>query len=353
VIPTLVRYSSNGGGPMEMYITDTIRDINEEEWNALIDTDYIEQSHAWYRAVEDSRMRKMYYIFVRKGTRTTAAACCYPLTQKLYVEMPFLDVTTPLGTSMAFFSKTPEDSRILLKGLEEIQKREKTKGFLILDLKKDELDSLKEQMKGVTPFSLYDNTYIDLNYTDFEDYLSSLDAKARRSIRITLNRAQKRFAVTSFFTHNLSQWTSTARRLQQCTCKYHNDYRTFLTEEFYSAVENHLKEKAELLFLLKDDIPLAFAVILNTPDLVHYKFPGVDPHYREYQAYFLLYYEGIRRAIERKQKRIYFGSTTYEFKEKIGCQREELFGLAKMRNPLLNLGLKSFITLSRLSNKQF
>ena len=336
-----------------MYITNTIQDINEEEWNTLIDTDYIEQSHAWYRAVEDSRMRKMYYIFVKNGSHTTAAACCYPFTQKLYVEMPFLDVTTPLGTSVAFFSKNPEDSRMLLKGLEEIQKKEKTKGFLILDLNKDELNFFKNHMKGVTPFPLYDNTYLDLNYTDFEDYLSSLDAKARRSIRITLNRAQKRFAVTSFFTHNLSQWSSTARRLQQYTCESHKDYRTFLTEEFYSAVEAHLKTKAELLFLFKDDIPLAFAVVLNTPDFVHYKFPGIDYHYREYQAYFLLYYEGIKRAIEKKQKRIYFGSTTYEFKEKIGCQREELFGLAKMRNPLLNLGLKSFITLSRIFNKQF
>ena len=56
---------------MEMYITDTIRDINEEEWNTLIDTDYIEQSHAWYRAVEDSHMRTMYYIFVREGARWT------------------------------------------------------------------------------------------------------------------------------------------------------------------------------------------------------------------------------------------------------------------------------------------
>ncbi|MBU7016611.1 MAG: GNAT family N-acetyltransferase [Theionarchaea archaeon] len=338
---------------MEVHITNTIQDIDEKEWNALINTDHIEQSHAWYRAVEDSRMRKMYYIFVQRGARTVAAACCYPFTQKLYVEVPFLDVTTPLGTSIAFFSKTPEDSRVLIQGLEEIQKREKTKGFLILDLKKDELIFFRKHMKGVTPFPLCDNTYLNLNYTDFEDYLSSLDAKARRSIRITLNRAQKRFAVTSLFTHNLSQWASTARSLQEYTCKDHNNYQTFLTEEFYSAVEAHLKEKAELLFLFKDDIPLAFAVILNTSDFAHYKFPGIDPHYREYQAYFLLYYEGIRRAIEKKQKRIYFGSTTYEFKEKIGCQREKLFGLAKMTNPLLNQGLKSFIALSRLFNKHF
>ena len=91
---------------------------------------------------------------------------------------------------------------------------------------------------------------------------------------------------------------------------------------FYEELQANFKTGAELVFFFKEQIPLAFALSLNTPRMVQYKFVGIDPVYREYEAYFLIYYLGIRKAIERKQKKIYFGPSTYEFKEKIGCKRE-------------------------------
>ncbi|MBU7016613.1 MAG: GNAT family N-acetyltransferase [Theionarchaea archaeon] len=337
---------------MEMRTTDTIQDIGEKEWNALADTDYIDQTYAWYRTVEDSRIRNVHYVFVKEGKTLISAACCYPYRERMYLEMPFLEVRSPLGTSRSFFSKTPEGIRVLIQGLEEIQKKEKTQGFLILDLRKDEIDPITNHMKGFTSFPMMENTYMDLDYTDFDDYLSTLSRKARGNIRNTLNKAQKRWNIKTVFTNDFSGWGHTAHQLQDYICKKHDDYRWYLTEEFYSALETQLKERAELLLFLKDDIPLASGLCLNSPNICECKAAGINPDYREYQAYFLMYYEEIRRAIERRQKRIYFGSTTYEFKEKIGSKRENLFGFFKLRNPLLNFGLKSFITISRLWGKK-
>ncbi|MBU7015902.1 MAG: GNAT family N-acetyltransferase [Theionarchaea archaeon] len=337
---------------MEMEITDTIRDVTEKEWTALVGSDFLERSHAWYRTVEDSCMRRMCYIFVRENNTLVAGACCFPYTERRYIELPFLEVRSPLGTSLALFSQTSEHVDMLLEGLQQIQKKEKAKGLLILDLKRKEFISLKNQVRKFTEFQISDNTYLNLNFTDFDDYLDSLKEDAWRSARMTLNRA-KRWKIKTVITDEISTWKEPARRLQQYTCEEHQDSRFFLPEQFYDALEKNMKENVEVLLFMKDDTTIVFALSLNTPETAIYKFMGLDPAYKKYQAYFLIYYEGIRRAIEKKQKRIYFGPTTYEFKEKIGCKREELFGLVRMVNPVMDVALKSYIAANRLKGKKF
>lgn len=333
---------------MEATTKTSITDIDEQQWKNLV-TPNIEQSYAWYRTIEDSGVRTMYYVVLTEDTTVTAAACCHFYTQKIFnTTLPFIEVGSPLGLSKAFFSTHDYQTNMLIKGLEHLQTKEKAKGLLLLDFKKGEFNQIKNQLKGFSTVHMPENTYIDLHFTDFDDYLSFLNGKTRRSIRITLNKARK-LNIKTITTNEFSQYAAIAYNLQGYTCQYHNDYSKHLPVHFYTALEHHLKDKAELVFCFKDDTPLAFALVLNTPDTAQYKFSGVDPHYREYHAYFLLYYEGIKRALERNQNRIYFGATTYAFKEKIGCNREELFGAVKLKNPLLNLGLKSLLKIKTKS----
>ena len=335
---------------MELIITDTIRDIDETEWESLVG-DSIEQSHGWFRAIEDAHMRDMQYVFV-KDEPLKAAACCYRYPEELYIKIPLLEVRSPLSNSAGFFSKDPEYIDVLVKGLHALEKREKTKGLSFLEMKKKDLDLIKPHLKGFTEFPVRDDTYLDVDFADFDDYLASLDSTARRSIRKTLNRAANRWKIKTVFTNEFSTWKTVCNRLRENLCQEHNNYRQYLTEEFYDALGKNLKDAAELIMCFKDDIPLVCGLILNSPTVAQHKFAGINPQYREYQAYFLVYYEGIKKAIERKQKRIYFGPTTYEFKEKIGCKREKVFGLAKMKNPILHLALTSYLTTVKLRGKK-
>ena len=340
------------GGCVDVYVADTIREINESDWNTLVG-DTIECSHAWFRVVEDSSTRKMHYVLVRENGNLSAAACSYVYKEKMYsLEIPFLQVKCPLGISPGFFSTQPEETRILLTELEQIRRKEKAQGLLIFDLNKEVFNLIKKSVKGFTDIFPLDNTYIDLNYSDFDDYLTSLDEDAWRSARMTLNRA-RRWKIKTIFTDDFSAYKDTVTKLQECLCNHHNDFRMFMSEKFYEALENNLKENSELIIFFKGKIPLVSALVLNTPDTVIYKAAGIDLEHRKYQAYFLLYYEAIRKALERGQKRIYFGPTTYEFKERIGCKREELYGLVKMENFVLNAALKSYLSISRLWGKKF
>ncbi len=337
---------------MEMEVTDTIKEVDEREWEDLTGTDSVERTYKWHKTVEESGIRKMHYVLIRENKKLQAAACSFLSIEKRYnMKIPFVEVASPMGFSSAFYSKTPEQTCMLIKGLEEVQKKEKAMGILICGLKKEEQTLFKKEVKGFTDVPLRENTYIDLNFTDFEDYLSSLDGKARRSVKITLNKA-KRLDIKSVFTNEFSHWKEVAHKLQGYTCEEHNDYTWHLPERFYEALEVNLKENAELVFFFKEDIPLAFGLSLNSPSITQYKFAGTDPKYRELQAYFLIYYEGIKKALERRQKRIYFGGTTYAFKEKIGCKREEVSGLLKLKNPLLNLSLKSLASMYEILNRE-
>lgn len=337
---------------MEIEITNTIQAIEEDQWNALGEPGFVEQSYRWYKTIEESGMLKLYYILIREKGRLTAAACSFPYKHRLRsipLKVPTLHVRTPLGTSGAFFSPTPEHTHMLGEGLKEIQKREKVKRVAVLGLREERFTNVKDALEGFTALPPFTDTYIDLHFADFDDYLSSLDASARRSVRKTLNRSEKRWKIKSVVTTEFSAWEHAAHTLQGYTCKEHNDNRMYLTEQFYEALERNLKDSAELILLFKDETPLVFGLSVNSPTISQHKAVGVDPHYREYQAYFLLYYEGIRRAIERKQKRIYFGQTAYSFKEKIGCKRENLYWLAKLENRLFDLVLKSYNVLCRYS----
>lgn len=338
---------------MDVVITDSIREIDEKKWNTFVGPDFVEQSHQWYRTIEDSLMRSTRYVFVKENNRLRAAACAYIYSETLHhLRMPFLEVKSPLGFLPAFFSSTPETTQVLVEALEKIQTKEKTKGILLLDFRRTDFHILRNQLKGYSHFPIRDIMYIDLNFSDFEDYLSSLNASARRSIRKTLSRAEKRWKIAFLATNEFSRWKTVACRLQEHMCREHNDYVGFLPEKFYDALEKNLKENAELLLFFKDETPLASGLALNSPAVSYHKLPGVNPEYRNYQAYFLLYYEGIKRALERRQKKIYFGPTTYAFKEKIGCKRESIFGFAQMGNPLLNMVLRLYFKIFGLSKNE-
>ncbi len=329
-----------GGVYMEMAATTTIRDIDEKEWEAYVRSDNIEKSHGWYRTMEDSETRKMRYVFVKDSGKLVAASCSFACIRNLHsMRIPLLEVKS-------FLSETPEQTQLLIEGLEDIRVKENLKGIAILNLNREEFEILRNEVKGFTEFPIADNTYIDLDFRDFEDYLHSLSATSRRSIRITLNRA-KRMEVRIVVTHDFSQWKHVAHRLQGYFCAQHNDFRGHFPEAFYEASEKNLRDNAELLLFFKEDIPLAFGMPMFSQTAGLLNLGGADPRYREYQGYFLIYYEGIRRAIEKKLKRIYFGPSTYEFKEKIGCRREKSFGLARMKNPVLNTTLKSYMTVRR------
>jgi predicted N-acyltransferase len=131
-----------------------------------------------------------------------------------------------------------------------------------------------------------------------------------------------------------------ARRLQGYTCEKHGSRAHHLTEGFFEGLERHLNQQAELSLYFKDDTPILSSLLFHSAEAAHSDFPGMAPNHREYHAYPLSTYHEIETAISLGVKRIYLGTTTYEFKEKIGCRRIPMFALCRMASPLLDAGMR-------------
>ncbi|MBU7031735.1 MAG: GNAT family N-acetyltransferase [Theionarchaea archaeon] len=337
---------------MDIQTSHTIQSVTESEWTSLVGTSTIEQSYRWFRAVEDSRIRDMVYGFIREEGSLKAATCGFCDAFRVGgVTIPLLEIGSPLGMSACFFSSSEQHTIALLDTLTQIQQSKKCRGIMILDLSEQQVSYLNQHVEGYVQCPPYDNTYIDLNFSDFDDYLESLPSNARRSVRITMNRAEKKWRLRLNSTNEFTRWKEVTRRLQGYVCEEHHNFRWHLPLTFYDALETHLKNDAELLICFTDDIPIVYGLALNTPETCQYKFVGIDPAYRHYHAYFLLYYEGIKRAIERGQSRIYFGTSNYEFKEKIGCLRESLHGLVRLQNPVFNTMVRCYVTGMKIMGK--
>ena len=332
---------------MELVISKTIKEIEETEWERVAGRIYIERSHGWYRTIEDSGMRDMQYVFLKEKDTLIGAACCYTYIERRFLSgMPFLDV-------ISFFSPNADSTQKLMEGLVEIKEKEKTKGILSLFLKRAEFDAIRQYWTGGISLPLKDETYLDLHFASFDEYLDSLDEQAWRSARMTLKRARKEFKLETVITTDFSRWKDECYRLQGYLCQKYGDSRTRFPPRFYEAVQTNMKDHAELILFFKNDVLIAFGLPFFSSTVAEHKLVGLDPEYRRYQAYFLFYYEGIRRAIERGQKRMYFGSTTYAFKEKIGCKREELYGLVKFDNPVFHSFFRLITAGYNLINKDF
>jgi predicted N-acyltransferase len=325
----------------KVVLSHTISNIHEKEWKDLAGTEHVKRSYGWYRTEEDSHLKANRYVFVREHDTLVGVACCFLSNERvLGFDISYLEVKS-------FFFKGSDQVPVLVEGLERTRVDDDLDGIILPGLQKEEADFLVPFLEGFTPFQLEDATYIDLDFETFDDYLNSLDEQAWRSARMTLNRARK-WKIQTVFTHEFSKWKQTAHRLQSYVCEEHNDFQYLLPEEFYDVLEKNAKQEVELVLLFKDDIPLVFALAANSPQVSHYKYTGIDPKYKKYHAYFLLYYKAIEKAIERNQKRIYFGVTNYEFKEKIGCKRVEQVGFARFANPVLHAGFKAYSSFRKL-----
>jgi predicted N-acyltransferase len=323
---------------MKIHIVDSVRAAGEREWQEIVGPTHLDQSYGWFRTVEDSGMQKTNYVLVKDGSRLRAAACATLIRLRGYgTVIPCLTVASPLTVTPAFFSRTREETGWLLKGLRRLQRRENARGFFILVREPRSKDA--PRIRGSVTVPLEPVVRLDLGFSSFDEYLSSLPRNPKKSIKATLSKA-RRYGLRIVVTNEFSRWKETARRLQGFVCEQHQDWTWHLTGAFYEALETHLRDKVDLILVLKDDTPLAVFVLTRSPEAYQLRFAGIDPRYHEHHAYFFGCYETIRMTIERGARELSLGLTTYEYKEKIGGVRVPQFALGKMNSPMLDALLR-------------
>lgn len=333
---------------VKMYKVDTVDSIEyiyQRDWEELVGRDIAEYDYRWYKVNEkfDKNLNPK-YITVYKGNKLVGSAFISiqnkldisirksHLTFPLLGKISFFRCSSPISNFSGFFFNKEEVLKIIMKKIEEILKQNRAVLSNFVIGQNNILSNFLES-RGFYRIKCKPNTFLDIKWKTFDEYLSSLPKSERHDIRKTINRSKK-YGISIEYKKNFSSMSKKLCELYGNVAGKHRERS--MPENFFKVLDREMGDNTDLFLCKKEDKVIAYGLSLNNTAVASHKFLGLDYGHRKSQAYFLLYYEGIKKAINDGLKRIYFGSTTYRYKERIGCKRFENFQYIRSYFPGMN-----------------
>jgi len=313
---------------------DSIEHIYQRDWEELVGRDIVEYDYRWYKVNEkfDKNLNPK-YIVVYKGNNLVGSAFM-SILNKLDISIGKLHLTFPLLGKISFFRYSSPISNFsgIFFNKEEVLKQNRIVLSNFVIGQNNILSNFLES-GGFYRIKCKPNTFLDIKWKTFDKYLSSLPKSERHDIRKTINRSKKH-GISIEYKKNFSSMSKKLCELYENVSGKHREMG--MPENFFKVLDREMGDNTDLFLCKKEEKVIAYGLSLNNTAVASHKFLGLDYRYRKSQAYFLLYYEGIKKAINDGLKRIYFGSTTYRYKERIGCKRFENFQYIRSYFPGLN-----------------
>ncbi|HYO52462.1 GNAT family N-acetyltransferase [Archangium sp.] len=191
----------------------------------------------------------------------------------------------------------------------------------------------------LSPLPLHRTAILPLEFTDFDDYLSSLKGSRRKSARRDIRAVE----TTGFRLSIERPAPALAPRLLELWLNLYNKYRDpdqiRLTEDYFRALAG--RPEAVFLLLWRGDRLVAFDLCLRFGELLSSVFSGLDfEATREQPVHRYMGYAIVRHAIASGYRKIDFGISNEAAKERMGCRLELLYGQARLVPALLH-GLRA------------
>ena len=174
--------------------------------------------------------------------------------------------------------------------------------------------------------------YLDVNWSNFEDYVKSLKLGRRRTVRHEIKKCSengvtiKEESISENIAEKLSELGANV------SSKYSHTEQTRLDPSFFKTLQKYAKDKARLFVARKNDKVVGFSLGLQHKDVLDMYMYGCDYASQTNTSfiYFNLgYYEPIKLAIDEKIKKIYFRYLNEKAKVARGCRPEQTYSFIK------------------------
>ena len=338
-------------------IFDSVSDVEQSDWDSIVEPGNLLKSHAYLSAVEASEIEHVRYYFPviqdRSG-KTLAHACVYVIDTDLSQLLPhrlsqlaklirkvwqrFLifkvtDCAIPLSTGNSISTTREFDKRLLISHLvdavEAISRNERCRLLVIRDFLEGELAEFDALLtKGYKLVSNMPVARIHVRWKSYEEYLASMRARYRTDIKRRLRRARSagqdaRRLVR--FGESADLWASQAQSVQERTKGFR---REVLTPQYYASMDRLLGDRSVLVIADRGGMAVAHGMLLQDKVTTTATYFGRNPGPAQHE-WFQLVNEVIRLGIENRSKYINLGLGSYDAKMNVGAQIEPLFVYSK------------------------
>ena len=175
------------------------------------------------------------------------------------------------------------------------------------------------------------------NWHTIEDYLTDLNTKYRTQY----NRARKKAEGIIKIKLTADEIQVQQQRINELYCTVANraSFNTFfLPENHFEVMKRELKDNFRFYgYFLNDELVGFSTLIKNNRDMDTY-FLGYDETVqKEKMLYLNMLYDMVAYAIKKQYNHIIFARSAMEIKSSVGAVAEEVYGIIKHTNPILNI----------------
>lgn len=360
---------------MKVTTLSSITEIGPEVWNSIVGRNRLICRHEYLLAVESSRIndcRFFYPIVYDNDGRMVAHACLYYISTELdsfaqgftkkviagirrywksFLILRSVECGTPvaLGSTLSFVDGTDKAAALdaIVRESERVARELKVRVILFRDFYSGELHFFDRLLGSrYRPVANLSGAGFVVRWPTFQAYLDSLRSQYRRIIRKRLNA----FHADGYTIREVSDYAHLAldlERLWKNTYDHATEYRRERLETvFFIEVKRCLGDRAGILLVEKDGLPVAFSLLLEDDDTLITLFCGLDYSCsRDSYIYFNLFYKSIQVAISRRKKEIDFGITTLVPKVEVGGEVTPLTMYMKCTIPGIGLAVPAMFAI--------
>ena len=345
-------------------IVDSVTEIKRDDWDSVFGD--IPEGYQFYKTLEESKLQDFafYYIALYQGNACLLIAPLFgtdfnldiaangfieKIIQGMRVFIPRFMVLKALFCGSPFgehgvlgIRKNIEEKDILIneliKIMSEFSKVKNTPLIIFKDFLREETllsDSLSAQ--GFFKVKSFPSTVTGLNFSSFDEYLSSLGHSTRKNLRRKIKKAYSQAGIIVKIVERVDDIIDDVHRLYENT--YHAGATKFekLTKEFFINIGKNLLSHTKFFLYYVNGKLAAFNLCFVYKNLFIDKFIGFDYDLsNQYNLYFVSWCYNIEWCLKNSIRFYQSGQTDYYPKLRMGGKLVPLSAYLKHKNPLVN-----------------
>ncbi len=349
-------------------VFDKIDDIGKDSIDAISDDPFF--TYGWFKTLEKQKdfLINPFYITVYDNSKLVAFAPCFLDKRDEYFlhglyYLPFMKEILLIGNKLRLWQKhllicySPccFRSKIMIKHshskreilsivnrkIAELCKKERIlfSSFSFVSEHDDRiLFSLKKSGYFQLPWK--STFYVDINWSNFEEYLADLKYKDRKNIRREIRKSLENGIIVGERPNLDCMSEKLADLSSKLFQKYNQGIQPLFGKSFFQSLSENARDSARLFAAEKNGKLIGFLLLMRHKDILDCFNCGFDYNFlsnTDFAYFSLVYYFPIEWAIRENISRIYYRISADNVKLRRGCSQEQIFSNLKCHNKLLNI----------------